>query len=125
MGIFLQRMESSQNWPDKVQVIIDLPRPVDKSGDQSFCGSVQYLSKFIPNLSDKATVLRQLTRKDTPVYCGPNKELTIQSDASGHGLDSVLVKEDKPLVFISKALNDQQKGYVPMEKEFLGVVTAL
>ena len=135
--------------PDKVQAIIDLPRPSDKSGVRSFCGSVQYLSKFIPNLSEEATVLRQLTKKDTPwewtesheicferikelvanatllTYYDPNKELTIQSDASDHGLGSVLIQEGKPLAFASKALNQQQQGYAPIEKECLGVITAL
>ena len=137
--------------PDKVQAIIDLPRPSDKSGVRSFCGSVQYLSKFIPNLSEEATVLRQLTKKDTPwewtesheicferikelvanatllTYYDPNKELTIQSDASDHGLGSVLVQEGKPFAFAfaSKALNQQQQGYASIEKECLGVITAL
>ena len=54
-------------------------------------------------------------------YYDPNKDLTIQSDASGHGLGSVPVQEGKSLVFTSKVLNDQQQGHASIEKERLSV----
>lgn len=38
--------------PDKVKAIHDMPAPTDKAGVQRLLGMVQYLSKFLPNLSD-------------------------------------------------------------------------
>lgn len=46
--------------PEKIGAIQDMPQPEDKAVLQRFTGSLQYLSKFIPNLSDISTPLRKL-----------------------------------------------------------------
>lgn len=38
--------------PAKVKAILDMPAPTDKAGVQRLLGLAQYLSKFLPNLSD-------------------------------------------------------------------------
>ena len=41
-----------------------MPEPQDVHGVRRFCGMVQYLSKFVPELAETASPLRTLTHKD-------------------------------------------------------------
>ena len=50
--------------PEKVRAIVEMPRPTDKAGVQRLLGMVNYVSKFIPNLSDLTTRLRTLLHQD-------------------------------------------------------------
>ena len=50
--------------PSKVEAIIQMPLPESKSDLQRFMGMVNYLGKFIPNLSQITAPLRQLLKKD-------------------------------------------------------------
>jgi len=50
--------------PKKVDAITKMPKPTDVKGVMRFLGMVQYLSKFLPKLSDVAEPLRRLTDKD-------------------------------------------------------------
>ena len=50
----------------KIKVIKDWPTPTNVKELQSFLGTVNYLSRFIPNLSRLRAQLQVLTRKDTP-----------------------------------------------------------
>ena len=47
--------------PDKVLAITDMPAPVDKQGVMRFCGMVNYLNSFCPNLSKVMQPLHDLT----------------------------------------------------------------
>ena len=51
--------------PSKTTAINDMPIPTDVTSLQRFLGMVNYLSKYIPNLSDIAAPLRKLTHKET------------------------------------------------------------
>ena len=42
-----------------------MPPPTDVADVLRFCGLAQYLSRFMPNLSDEAAPLRALTHKGT------------------------------------------------------------
>ena len=50
---------------DKVQAVLDMPKPEDITGVRRFNGFVNYLSKFLPCLSDLCEPLRKLTVKGT------------------------------------------------------------
>ena len=50
--------------PEKVRAVLEMSRPTDVKSLLRFNGTVQYLAKFLPGLSDMAHPLRQLTRKD-------------------------------------------------------------
>ena len=50
--------------PDKIKAIINMPTPQDKEGVRRFLGLIQYLSKFIPNLSDLDASLRILLKSN-------------------------------------------------------------
>ena len=51
--------------PAKVQAIREMPRPMDVAAVRRLLGLTQYLSKFLPHLSDLTKPLRELTQKDT------------------------------------------------------------
>ena len=51
--------------PCKVQAIMEMPPPKDVAAIQCLLGLAQYLSKFLPHLSDIMKPLRELTQKDT------------------------------------------------------------
>ena len=50
--------------PEKVEAIVKMPTPTNMKFLKEFLGMVQYLSKFIPQLSEKTGPLRELERKD-------------------------------------------------------------
>ena len=50
--------------PDRVQTILELPTPTDKSSVQRFLGMIGYVGKCIPNLSEIAEPLRILLQKE-------------------------------------------------------------
>ncbi|XP_063962569.1 uncharacterized protein K02A2.6-like [Lytechinus pictus] len=135
--------------PKKVEAVLKMPNPTDVAGVQRFIGFVNYLSKFLPGLSDLCEPLRKLTQKDVtwwwaevhdravteikklvtaePVlqYYDPSKELTLQADASDTGLGAALMQEGRPVAFASRALTDTETRYAQIEKELLAVVFGL
>ena len=56
--------------PHKVLFIMEMPQPKDIAAVQRLLGLYQYLSKFLPNLSDITKPLRECTQKDSE-WIGP------------------------------------------------------
>ena len=56
-----------------------MPRPTHSKEWQTFLGFVNYLTKFIPNLSQKTQVLRQLLTKDSEWSWGPEHDLAFET----------------------------------------------
>ena len=56
--------------PAKVRAITEMPAPTDKAGVQRLLGLAQYLSKFLPRLSDITKPLRELTQNDVQWFWG-------------------------------------------------------
>ena len=128
--------------PKKVETILEMNPPINREEVERFKGMVNYLSKFVPKLSDIMQPIVALTRKDvewnwsqaqdktfaevkrlltqTPilVYFDPRKQLVIQSDASNGGLGAVLLQDGHPLGYTNRTLTDA-------EKEMMSVVNAL
>ena len=135
--------------PDKIDAIVNMPKPTDVKEVRRLCGFINYLAKFMPHLSDVMEPLRQLTHKEaewkwmrennaafekikhmvvaTPVlkYYNPDEELTIQCDASDKGLGAALLQQGQPVAFASRALTDTETRYAQIEKEMLSVVFTL
>ena len=104
-----------------VEAIDKFPRPCTKKEVRSFLGLIGYYRKFIPNFSDKAVVLTDLTRgnqptkikwsaqcedaflelkgavQNPPVLRPPNWKNTfyLQVDASNRGLGAILCQKDE------------------------------
>ena len=132
--------------PEKVRAIVEMPRPTDKSGVQRLLGMINYVSKFIPNMSDLTAPLRQLLHQDVechweeqqeasfqaikeslvraPIleYYDAKNSLMLQVDGSSTGLGAALIQEDRPIAYAAKALTPIQERYAQIEKELLAVV---
>ena len=50
--------------PLKIEAIVGMPDPTDVQSLRRFLGMVNYLTKFLPRLSEETEVLRKLTEKD-------------------------------------------------------------
>ena len=138
--------EGVQADPGKVQAILEMTKPTDVAGVRRILETVNYLAKFLPHLSQISEPLRELTRNGQPFewdkphddafleikklismppvlkYYEPNKDLTLQCDASEHGLGTALIQEGKPVAFASRALTHTEKQYAQIEKELLAIV---
>ena len=58
-------------------------------------------------------------------FYDPDKELSIQCDASQTGLGAALLQGGQPLAFVSRALTDTETRYAQLEKEMLAVVWSI
>lgn len=52
--------------PEKIKAITNMPTPLNIKQLKTFLGMVNYLAKFLPNISTITEPLRQLDRKETP-----------------------------------------------------------
>ncbi|KAI8519529.1 hypothetical protein Bbelb_027860 [Branchiostoma belcheri] len=114
--------------PAKVEAINKMKEPKDEKKLRSFLGLIQYMTAFIPNLADHTANMRELLKEDieykwseshskdfnrvkslitketTLQYYNRSKPVTLQVDASMKGVGAVLIQDDKPIAFASKAL---------------------
>jgi hypothetical protein len=132
--------------PDKITAVRDMKAPHDKSSLRRFMGMVQYLGKFVNKLSDITASLRKLLEDkvqfvwnyeqqecftqlknvicDSPVlkYYDVAKPVTLSVDASSEGLAAVILQEQSPVAYASRALTKCQKMYAQIEKELLAIM---
>ena len=147
--LFLSRVISDSGLlpdPRKIQAVMEMPQTTDV---KRLIGFVNYLQKFLPNLSDMCEPLKQLTVKGTvfdwtvshsaafdkikaavtayPVlrYFSNDKEVTLQVDSSETGLGAALLQEGQPVAYASRALTDPETRYAQIEKELLAVLYGL
>ena len=135
--------------PKKCDEIQNRPSPKNITELQSFLGLVQYLSAFVCRLSDKARILRSLTKKAVPFewtaeheacfkdlkaairsdlilrHFNPQAPTVLEVDASLTGLGCALLQNDMPIAFASKALTPTESRYANIERELLAIVFAV
>ena len=135
--------------PKKIEAILEIENPTDVTAIRHLQGTVTYLAKFLPKFSTVMELLRRLTHQEqqwewsdeqekamtelkhlvttAPVlsYYDPAKELIIQCDASSTGLEAVLLQDNHPLAYASRALSDTECGYAQIAKECLAMVFSL
>ena len=127
--------------PEKVGAVKMMKQPQNKKDLQTFLRFITYLSKFLPNMSDASAPLRVLLEEkndwfwekqqednfnklkdmatNTPIlsYYNPKQPLTLNVDASSQGLGAVVLQNDKPIAYASRALTPTQQRYAQIEKE--------
>ena len=134
--------------PDRIRDIQDIPPPRDKKELQQLLGLMTFLSPFIRNLSEKASMLRDLLKEDGMFmwelhhqscfdglkhlvatrsclqYFNVAKTPILQTDASLLGLGVALLQENEsgvvqPVAYASKSLSGAEKRYACIERELL------
>ncbi len=139
--------------PDKIKAIRDMAAPTSVTELRSFMGMVNFMSRFIENLSRKMEPLNKLLCTDNEWTWGPDQEKAfedvkaaittptvlayydqtrptiVSSDASSYGIGAVLMQEDnqgqrRPVAYISRTMTSSERRYAQIEKELLGVVWA-
>ena len=110
---------------------------------------INYVSKFLAQLSELVEPIRELSKEKAPfnwgpehqstfdlmkkeiastlvlAYYNPKKQTVLKIDASIKGLGACLLQDEKLVYFTSKALTDTQKCYVAIELESLAVAWAM
>ena len=134
---------------EKIKAIAAMPPPEDKKGVERLLGTVNYMAKFIPNLSTISEPIRMLLKKEvqftweheqerafveiknaltsekTLGYFNPNEAITLECDSSQSGLGAVVTQNEKPIAYASRSLREVETRYAQIEKELLAVVFGL
>ena len=127
--------------PTKVKAVLEMPTPTDVASVRRFIGFTNYLSKFLPQLSDALKPLRKLNSPDVEwfwtdihdsavqqvklritkalvlEFFDSTESLTSQCDASDKELGAVLLQKGQPIAYASRALTDAESRYAQIEKE--------
>ena len=137
--------------PDlKVCAIRNMEAPMNSEEVRRFLGHVNYIAKFMPNLSAKSEPLRRLLNLPDKEFCwgvdqrtayetlkqmltsekllqyyDSRKLIVIQTDASTAGLGAVLLQKDKPVAYASISFSKSESNYAPTELECLAIVFAM
>ena len=115
--------------PKTIAAIQEIGPPRNKQDLETLLGTVNYLAKFTPNLAETTAPMRSLLKKDSEfvwdcahqtafdkmkllitsagalAYNDVKKEVTLEVDASKHGLGAVLMQEGIPVANASKFLS--------------------
>ena len=140
---------------DKMERILQATRPSTKKEVRSFLGLVGFYRRYIPNFSNLALPLTDLTKGRNPrivswdetcekafqalkrCFCSPpvchlpvkGLRYILKTDASGTGIGAVLCQSHPdgihPVMCASKKLDKAEKNYSIIEKECLAIVWAV
>ena len=138
--------------PKKSDAIKNMQRPSCKQEVQRFLGMVNYMAKFIPDVSSKTAPLRVLqdgkhewswgpeqetaweelrtilTTSPVLKFYDPEKPTKISADASKDGIGAVLLQQHEDgwavVAYASKAMTPTEIRYAQIEKECLAMTFA-
>lgn len=126
--------------PQKVEAIIAMQTLAKPKDLQKFLGIITYLSKFIPNMSQKSALFYHLLQKDAkwswrkgeddaftglkaaissaPVvkFFDSKEPVTLSVDEGSKGLGAIVLQNDRSMAYASKALTLSQQNYAKLKK---------
>lgn len=135
--------------PAKVTAVMNWPTPANVKELRGFLGLAGYYRKFIQHFGIIARPLTDLLEKGVlfvwtsdhqlafqalqkalsaaPVLALPDFDapVCIETDASGSGIEAVLVQKGHPLAYFSKALGPKSRGLSTYEKEYMAILAAV
>ena len=143
VSFFGHRWNSTGISPDpkKTESILKMQFPSDKETMHSFLGLVNLLNRYTLKLAELCSPLRKLILKDSHYspgdsehaafnaikaefkkkiilpYFDRNKETILQTDASRKGFGAVILQEEQPIYYASRALTSAEKNYQNLEHE--------
>ena len=131
---------------EKLRAIMEIPEPQNRTELQRFMGTVNYLGKFISNLSGINQPLRQLWQKDiawhleeaqhqsfdelkraittAPVlaYYDEKEDIVLSVDSSKDALGACDLQNGHLIAYASISLNKCEKNHAQIEKEMAAIV---
>lgn len=141
--------EGLETDPDKVEKVVNWPRPDNVTKVREFIGFSQFHRKFIPNFSSVTAPLTELTKHDAkfdwtnecevsfiklknlmskaPVLLIPDlsKPFTLITDASSYGIGGVLCQDHgrglQPIAYESRKFSKEEQNYPVREQELLAI----
>ena len=144
------RINASGVYPDeeKVRAIKEMPTPESMKDIQRFLGLVNYVCRFVENLSEMNTPMKEILKTNAVFVWGSiqqnafdkvkdlivsdkclsfydvKKDVVIEVDACKTGLGAVLLQDRKPVAYASRSMTPAQMNYAMIEKELQAVVFA-
>jgi hypothetical protein len=133
----------------KIEAIKNWPIPATLTQLRSFLGLAGFYRRFVRDFSTIVAPLNDLTKKGVPFYWGaaqehsfntlidkltqapllqlPNfgKTFELECDASGIGIDGVLLQEGKLIAYFSEKLSRPSLNYLTYDKELYALVHVL
>lgn len=118
--------------PDKIKAICEMPAPQNKQDVQRILGVLNDVGRFLPNFSIDTTIIRELLKKNSVFKWEPEHENCLQNikekltkapmlqyydvrkpviisvDSSMSGTGAVILQNDLPIAYASKALTEAQ-----------------
>jgi len=136
--------------PDKVEAVVQAPRPRSVSELKAYLGPLSYYGRFLPNLSTVLAPLYALLKRNTPwswdersegafqaskrllvssevlAHFDPELKLLLACDASPYGIGAVLSHQmpngsECRIAFASRTLTLVERRYAQIEREGLAL----
>ena len=133
----------------KIKAIKEWPTPENVNQVRSFHGLAGFYRRFVKNFSTIAAPLNELTKKgvafnwrepqeiafqelkrrlmEAPLLVLPDftKTFEVECDASGIGIEGMLMQDGKPVAYFSEKLGGAQLNYSVYDKELYALVRVL
>ena len=109
---------------NKLSAITAMPSPTNKKQVQSLIAMINYLSIFLPRLSELAELIRELSKDKVPFTCGPEHQAAFQQMKEVNFLYSCVgILQPQEVNCVTDRY--KYKRYVAIEIELLAVAWAM